>query len=121
MGAPGICPESVACTDIPGVRYIVVPVAVFPLEAPRAPHVAGAGASVEATVVIDLPVSVVADDKPLGPLDRSIGILTRQRGKPALRTKVEGARRIGAEKRLPRDLRLCLCAPECHGKRYAGA
>src|SRR5277367_3288107 len=100
MRAPGRCHESAAVrpADTPGVRYIVVPVAVFSLEAPRAPHVAGAGASVEAAVVIDLPVSVVVDDKSVRTLDRSIGILTRQRGKPALRPKVECARRIGAEK-----------------------
>src|SRR5271169_5477464 len=124
MGAPGRCQESattVSPVDIPGVRYIVVPVAVFSLEAPWAPHVAGADASVEAAVVIDLPVCLVVDDKSFWTLDRSIGILTRQRGKPAFRSQVEGTWRIGPKKRLAHDLGICLSAPERHGKRYAGA
>src|SRR5271170_5561377 len=101
MGAPGRYQESATTAspvDIPGVRYIVVPVAVFPLEAPRAPHVAGAGASVEAAVIIDLPVHLVVDGKPPRTCDRDTGILTRQRGKSTLRTKIEGAGWIGAEK-----------------------
>ena len=57
VSAPVRCHESATVRPYGrrGVRYIVIPVAVFPLEAPRAPHVAGADAGVEAAVEIDLP------------------------------------------------------------------
>src|SRR6516225_5250828 len=107
-------------------RQRVMPIAVFFLEAPRAPLIAAARADIEAAVEIRCHVSTGGGKAATGgPGERGaryVARVTCQAGPAALGPDIPSARRPGREN-APRiiHLRMRLNAPERHGKRDSGA